>query len=96
MSFALNGLYWFHKKTVNHFFQWRKKIVMNVDACVCFFNCKKKGLLCVAENFAARGIFDNFEISLAVLLPNTTTSHAITYTNLPKFLGLYYKLVSLN
>ena len=25
---------------------------------------------------------DNFEISLAVLLPNTTTSHAITYTNL--------------
>ena len=29
----------------------------------------------------ARGILDNFEISLAVLLPNTTTRHAITYTN---------------
>ena len=29
----------------------------------------------------ARGILDNFEKSLAVLLPNTTTSHAITYTN---------------
>ena len=28
----------------------------------------------------ACGIFDNFEISLVVLLPNTTTSHAITYT----------------
>ena len=25
---------------------------------------------------------DNFEISLAVLLLNTTTSHAITYTNI--------------
>ena len=31
--------------------------------------------------FAARGILDNFEISLAVLLPNTTGGHAITYTN---------------
>ena len=30
------------------------------------------------RRFAARGILDNFEISLAVLLPNTTTSHAIT------------------
>ena len=29
----------------------------------------------------AHGILDNFEISLAVLLPNTTTSHVITYTN---------------
>ena len=25
--------------------------------------------------------FENIEISLAVLLPNTTTRHAITYTN---------------
>ena len=32
--------------------------------------------------FAARGILVKFEISLAVLLPNTTTSHAITYTYL--------------
>ena len=32
------------------------------------------------SRFAARGILNNFEISLAVLLPNTTTSHAITYT----------------
>ena len=33
--------------------------------------------------FAARDtvFLDNFEISLAVLLPNTTTSHAFTYTN---------------
>ena len=33
------------------------------------------------RRFAARGISDNFEILLAVLLPNTTASHAITYTN---------------
>ena len=32
------------------------------------------------RRFAARGILDNFEILLTVLLPNTTTSHAITYT----------------
>ena len=32
--------------------------------------------------FAARDILDNFEmILLAVLLPNITTSHAMTYTN---------------
>ena len=29
----------------------------------------------------ARGILENFEISPMILLPNTTTSHAITYTN---------------
>ena len=34
---------------------------------------------------AARDTLDNFEISLAVLLPNTTTSHAITYTYTPSF-----------
>ena len=38
--------------------------------------------------FAARGILDNFEISLAVLLPNTTTSRAITYTNTNAFFFL--------
>ena len=33
------------------------------------------------SNFSKyRGILDNFEISLAVLLPNTTTGHAITCT----------------
>ena len=31
----------------------------------------------------ARGILENFEISPVVLLPNATTSHAITYTNWP-------------
>ena len=29
--------------------------------------------------FAARGILDNFEILAAVLLPNTTTAHNVTY-----------------
>ena len=33
------------------------------------------------RRFAARGILENFEISLAVLLPNTTTGQGITYTN---------------
>ena len=33
------------------------------------------------RRLAARGVLDNFEISLAVLLPNTATSHAINYTN---------------
>ena len=33
------------------------------------------------KSFVARGILDNFEISLAVLLPNTTTAHTITYIN---------------
>ena len=32
------------------------------------------------RNFAARGILDNFEKSLAVLFPNITTRHGITYT----------------
>ena len=30
---------------------------------------------------AARDILNNFEILIAVLFPNTTTSRAITYTN---------------
>ena len=30
-----------------------KRLLSNVDACVCFFNSKKKGLLCVTENFSA-------------------------------------------
>jgi len=49
------------------------------------------------HRLAARGILDNFEISLAVLLPNTTTSHAITYTNpsVPKTLKITV-LLSLN
>ena len=33
------------------------------------------------KSFAARGILNNFEISLAVLLPNATTAHTITYIN---------------
>ena len=33
------------------------------------------------KSFAARGILDSFEISLAVLLPNTSTAHTITYIN---------------
>ena len=40
-----------------------------------------QNFLNTTRRFAARGILENFEISLAVLLPNTTTSHAITYTN---------------
>ena len=27
--------------------------------------------------------YNNFEISLAVFMPNITTNHAITYTNCP-------------
>ena len=72
-------LEWFllvSQKTVNRFFHWREKIVTNLDAgaCVCFFQPQK-------ERPLVRGILDNFEISLAVLLPNTTTSHAITRRN---------------
>ena len=33
------------------------------------------------KSFAARGILDSFEILLAVLLPNTSTAHTITYIN---------------
>lgn len=35
------------------------------------------------HRFAARRILDNFELSLVILLllPNTTTSNAITYAN---------------
>ena len=33
------------------------------------------------RRFAAREILENVDISFAVLLPNTTTGHAITYTN---------------
>ena len=29
--------------------------------------------------------YNNFEISLVVFMPNTTTNHAITYTNSSKF-----------
>ena len=32
------------------------------------------------RHFAAYIILENFEISVAVILPNTTTGHAITYT----------------
>ena len=38
MLFAFNGLNWFHKKTVNHFFTDVKIFVANADACVCFFS----------------------------------------------------------
>ena len=30
-------------------------------------------------------MYNNFEISLVVFMPNITTNHAITYTNLPVF-----------
>ena len=51
------------------------------------------------RRFAALGILDNFEISLAVLLPNTTTSHAIPISakldimagDLSKFSELFYE-----
>ena len=33
------------------------------------------------KSFTARGMLDNFEISLEVLLPNITTAHTITYIN---------------
>ena len=52
MLFALNGLYWFHKKTVDHFFHWRKKIVRNVDACVCFFQLLKRKVSCALPNIS--------------------------------------------
>ena len=53
MLSALNGLYWFHKKL---------SIISSIDVkdcyerrrlCLFFFNRKKKGLLCVTENFSA-------------------------------------------
>ena len=40
---------------------------------------------------AARGILNNFEILLAVLFPNTTTSCTITYTNFfEQFLKVFF------
>ena len=36
----------------------------------------------ITRRFAARDILMNFEISLAVFIPNTPRNHAITYTNL--------------
>ena len=41
----------------------------------------------------ACGILNNFEISLSVLLPNTTTSRAITYTNMPRTIYRTWKVV---
>ena len=41
---------------------------------------------------AARDILDNFEILLAVLFPNTTTTHAISYTNLESDLVLMIEM----
>ena len=35
----------------------------------------------ITRRFAARDILVNFEISLAVFIPNTPRNHAITYTN---------------
>ena len=34
----------------------------------------------ITRRFAARDILVNFEISLAVFIPNTPRNHAITYT----------------
>ena len=43
--------------------------------------CNNKNFPNTTRRFTACGILDNFEISLTVLLPNTTTGRAITYTN---------------
>ena len=49
MLFAFNGLNWFHKKTVNHFFI-DVKTVANADACVCFFN--RNEISCVSPKIS--------------------------------------------
>ena len=46
--------------------------------------------------FAAHGILDNFKISLVVLLPNTTTSHAITYTNTINYCNPAHRVTPIN
>jgi len=110
MLFALNGLYWSHKKlSIISSIDVKRLFQMSTPVFV-FFNHKKKELLVryqkflgfyykqiiawparsiwqyyrllIFQNFqnTTRGILDNFEISLVVLLPNTTTSHAINYT----------------
>ena len=43
-----------------------------------------------------RGILEDFEISLAVLLPNTTTGYAITYNNILRVRGRPCNLPALN
>ena len=95
MLFAFNVLNWYSKPSVAKcaikncqslfFFHWRKKIVTDT--------CRNEIKVCFAEiaicqnypnttrRYAVLGmIVDNFEISVAVLSPNITTSHAITYT----------------
>ena len=51
--------------------------VCGLQPAVC--KCQTPGRIRFAE--AARDILNNFEILLAVLFPNNTTSRAITYTN---------------
>ena len=41
----------------------------------------------ITRRFAARDILVNFEISLAVFIPNTPRNHAITYTYITLFKG---------
>ena len=45
MLFAFNGLSWFHKKTVNHFFIDVKRLLR-----VCFFN--RNGISCVSPKIS--------------------------------------------
>ena len=69
-----------------------KRLLRTLRRLCLFFSTVKRKVSCALTKIsrllyykqiiaAARGILDNFEISLAVLLPNTTTSHAINYTN---------------
>ena len=46
----------------------------------------------ITRRFAARDILVNFEISLAVFIPNTPRNHAITYTNLIGLVPIVYSL----
>ena len=53
MLFALNGLYWFHKKLTIISSIDVKRLLRTWTPVFLFFSCKKKGLLCVTENFSA-------------------------------------------
>ena len=67
MLFALNGLYWFHKKHhffhfFHHFFHWRKKIVTNVDA---FFSTVKRKVSCALPKISRLLLFNiTFKINV--------------------------------
>ena len=87
--FALNGLYWFsRKKIVTNvirlclFFTTVKRKVSCVLPKISWLLYKEiiAWPACSVFGNNTGGILDNFEISLVVSLPNTTTSRAITYT----------------